>query len=317
MKRIFKYFFTLLLIIVAAVACRDEDLERRPSLEDNIGAVTKITPNPDRTFFNLLNPLEDEYVEFDIDVDGFNVTRISSVDIELVFTEKDRVYDPFQEEYVDSVYAPVIVKTITTFPAKVQITGQEVVTALGKSSVADFEVGDSFNVTFPINTEDGRRLTVALNSELCNQPGQPSFGGCNVQWVVTCPSDLGGTFNFSTTNITGDVSQGANPAACGTGVTGTVTFEDLGGGRYNISDATFGQYDCAWNDSPAVGVVLNDVCNKVSLSGADQYGLIYSISIVNVTPTVLTIDWQNDFGDSGRTTLTRTDGKEWPADLTD
>jgi hypothetical protein len=315
MKRISKYLFSLLLIFVAAVACRDEDLERRPSMDDNIGAITKVTANPDRTFFNLLNPLADEFVEFDLDVDGFNVTKINSVDIELVFTEKDRVYDPFQDEYVDSVYAPVVIKSVSTFPATIQITGQEVVEALGLTSVADFEVGDEFNVTFPINTADGRRLTVALNSELCNQPGQPSFGGCNVRWVVTCPSDLGGTFNYSTTNITGDVSQGANPAACGTGVSGTVTFTDQGGGIYSISDATFGQYDCAWNDSPATGVFLNDVCNKLSLSGADQYGLIYTIDVISVTPTVLTIDWENDFGDSGRTTLTRTDGKEWPAGL--
>ena len=304
-----------MLILFSAIACRDESLNPAPDMNDHIGAITLITPNPNRTFFDLTQPLAGQYIEFTIDVDGFDVTQVNSVDLELVFTENDRLFDPFQQVPVDSVYDPVVVKSVTTFPSTVQVSADEVVEALGLSSVNDIEVGDIFNLTFPIHTEDGRRLTVALNSELCNQPGQPSFGGCNVQWVATCPSDLSGTFNFSTTNITGDVTQGANPAACGIGVTGTATFTDLGGGRYAISDATYGQYDCAWNDNPATGVILVDVCNEVSLTGADQYGLIYTMTIINVTPTVLEFDWANDFGDSGRTTLTRTDSKQWPASL--
>src|SRR5690349_20801634 len=156
MKKIIKFLLTCFLFIVVATACRDEDLERRPDLNDNIGAVTKVAVNPNRNFFNLLNPLASEYVEFNLDVDGFDVTTINSVDIEVIFTEKDRVYDPFQEIYVDSVYAPVLIETVVTFPSTVQISGADMAAALGFASVDDFEVGDSFNATFPINTGDGR-----------------------------------------------------------------------------------------------------------------------------------------------------------------
>jgi hypothetical protein len=263
MKRIFKYFFTLLLIIVAAAACRDEDLERRPSMDDNIGAVTKVTRNPARTFFNLLNPLQDEFVEFTIDVDGFNVTKINSVDVELVFTEKDRVYDPFQDEYVDSVYAPVIVKTITTFPAVVQITGQEVANALGIASVDDFEVGDAFNVTFPINTADGRRLTVALNSELCNQPGQPSFGGCNVAWAVTCPSEI---------------PEGEwEVYVASSNTTYTVNLTSDGGGNYSLDNFNL-DYDVSFYDSfnnLPLSAAFSDICNTIILNGTADFGVTW------------------------------------------
>ena len=90
---------------------------------------------------------------------------------------------------------------------------------------------------------------------------------------------------------------------------------DLGGGRYAISDITFGQYDCAWDDSPAAGVTLNDICGSLSLSGSDQYGLVYSISIVTNDGSSLVINWENDYGDSGKSTLTRTDDKSWPLNL--
>lgn len=312
MKAILKYLMLTVFVSALSIACRDESLNPIPDMNDNVGAVTLIAVNPARTFYNLSNPLVDEFVEFTIDVDGFGITEVTSVDLELIFTENDRVYDPFQDVFVDSVYDAVLIKSVSTFPSTIQITPAELATALG-ISIDDFELGDNFNVVFPINTADGRRLTTALNSELCNQPAQPSFGGCNVTWVLTCPSNLGGDIDFVTTNITAGV--GGNAAACGGSTSGTAEFDDQGGGIYEISDATFGQYACAWDDSPAAGVSLVDVCGLLSLTGADQYDLVYSISIVSNDGTELIIDWENDYGDSGRSTLTRTDGKDWPLDL--
>ncbi|MBL0739777.1 hypothetical protein [Chryseolinea lacunae] len=261
MKSILKYISAFILVLLAAISCREDD-NVRPKMDDNIGAVTKITRNGDRTFFNALNPLADEYVEFAIDVDGFDVTTINSVDLMLVYTDKGRNYDPFQDKYVDSVFAPVLIRSVTTFPSTVKISGADVVSALKLNSVDDIDVGDSFNVTFPINTADGRRLTVALNSELCNQPAQPSFGGCNVQWGVSCPSTIQ-TGNYQvhveSTNATYTVQVSAN-----------------GGGVYTISNFNL-DYDLdfygGFDDLLVVGF-FTDVCSDIQLSGTDpDYGV--------------------------------------------
>lgn len=137
--------------------------------------------------------------------------------------------------------------------------------------------------------------------------------------AVVCPSDLAGTYSYVTTNIECDNCPGSvpGPAGCGPSVSGNGTFTaTTTPGRYSVSDATFGQYGCAWNDNPATGVFFNDACLKVSTSGSDQYGLIYTFTLVANTGTALTLDWENDYGDRGRTVLTRTDGKTWTAGLT-
>lgn len=263
MKKITKYLLTCVLFIAVATACRDEELDRRPDLNDNIGAVTQVEVNPTRNFFNLLNPLESEYVEFEITVDGFDVTEIASVDIEVVFTENDRLYDPFQEIFVDSVYAPVLIETIATFPSTIQISGADMAAALGFASVDDFEVGDSFNATFPINTGDGRRLTVALNSELCNQPGQPSFGGCNVAWAVTCPSTI----------PVGDWEV----FVAGTATTYTVSLTDAGGGNYAIENFNL-DYDPDFYgtyDQLTLSAAFSDICNVITLNGTANFGVTW------------------------------------------
>jgi hypothetical protein len=99
-------------------------------------------------------------------------------------------------------------------------------------------------------------------------------------------------------------------------VTGTASFNEDGAGFYRISDASFGQYDCAWGDTPAVGVTLTDVCNTLTIGGSDQYGLIYTFVILSNDGTDLEIKWSNDYGDEGTSVLTRSGGKTWPLDLT-
>ncbi|HPM31625.1 MAG TPA: hypothetical protein PLJ60_14920 [Chryseolinea sp.] len=186
---------------------------------------------------------------------------------------------------------------VSSYPTTVSITEAQLLSLADKTSVDDLNPGDSWIVKYKVNLTNGTTLTNAIKTNI-------SF---------TCASDLGGDIDFVTTNIT--AGDGGNAGACSASISGTISFDDQGGGIYAISDATFGQYDCAWDDNPATGVSLVDICGKLTLIGSDQYGLIYSISIVSNDGTDLVIDWENDFGDSGRTTLTRTDGNEWPLGL--
>jgi hypothetical protein len=130
---------------------------------------------------------------------------------------------------------------------------------------------------------------------------------------VACKSDLGGTFTYST--VVTAVGDGGDLSGCDGGVTGEGSFMEDGAGFYKVSDATFGQYDCAWGDTPAAGVTLTDVCNELTVGGSDQYGLIYSFVILSNNGTDLEIEWSNDYGDKGKSVLTRNDGKSWPLDL--
>ncbi|MEZ4947642.1 MAG: hypothetical protein R2804_19075 [Cyclobacteriaceae bacterium] len=315
--KIYSMLCTLLLLIV--MACSDEFVGNSPNFNDHVGAVTKVTVNPTKNFFNLNAALATAEVEFSVDVDGFGITTVNSVEVELVYTDKDRLYDPFREEKYDSVHSAVTLMTLSSFPSTVVVTGADVAAALG-IPIDSLDVGDSFQITLPINTADGRRLTTALDSDLCNEPAQPSFGGCGVAWAISCPSDLGAEYSYVTTNIACANCSASDPgaAACGASISGTGSWTDLGSGVYSVSDATFGQYGCAWGDTEAEGVQITDVCSKIGSGpqgGSDQYGLLYTFIITDNTGTTLTIDWSNDYGDSGTTVLTRTDGGSWPLAL--
>ncbi len=307
MKTLYRYFLLMVSLTITTIACRDESLDPRPDLNNNVGAVTLITRNPNQAFFDLTQPLAGQFIEFTVDVDGFGLTEVSSVDVELVFTENDRLFDPFQQIQVDSVYDPVLVETISTFPSTIQVSADEIVVALGLSSVNDLELGDNFNLTFPINTADGRRLTVALNSDLCLQPAQPSFGGCNVAWSVTCPSAIPlGMYDAVSDATSTDGCPPTNPLV---NFPYTVELTLFGPGQYEVSDFFAGVYidwygACYGYDfeTPAS---FTDVCNNLNFNFADAFGAtVQGTGTYDIGTGVITYSWVNDFGDTGTTTLT-------------
>lgn len=293
--------------LVLLNACRDEDWSPAPDMNDHIGAVTLIQVNPEKNFYNALNSLAEEEVEFILDVDGFDVTEVASVDIILIFTEKDGIYNEAEDEYEDREYPPVKVGEITSFPSTFSISAVEAAEALGWD-IADFEVGDSFNLMFPIHSADGRTFTVALNSDLCQQPAQPSFGGCNVAWPIACPSSLGGEYSV--------ISSGTSTDTCPSPATltnfaysRTITFTALGGGNYRLNESLGGQYiewygACYGYDFETANTIV-DVCNTISGTFATAFGESFSISgSVDPDTGVITINWKNNFGDTGTNVYT-------------
>lgn len=128
----------------------------------------------------------------------------------------------------------------------------------------------------------------------------------NVVTIFVCASALDGEVSYV------NVVQGAAVpiAPCLPSISGTTEFSKISHGLYGLGDATFGQYDCAWNDKPATGVTWEDFCNEITTGGADQYGLEYGYALVSNDGTNLVLDWFNDYGDFGRVTLTRAGG--WP-----
>jgi len=250
-------------------------------------------------------------VEF---IDGAGGTRVTSYNLTVEYQDVDGVADAGPvtlKTYPSSSFTPAASGNLGV--SGIVITTADVTTPFGLT-YADLKAGDVFLIKGSLVTDNG---TFSSSNSSSTVRGTAFQGYFDIKWNAACPSDLGGTYSYSTTNIVcancGTSYPGA--AGCADPTTGTGTLASAGGSKYNVSDATFGQYGCAWTDTPAVGVTVTDVCHKISTGGSDQYGLLYDFIIVSVTASDLTIDWSNDYGDAGTTTLTRTDSKTWPLDL--
>lgn len=188
----------------------------------------------------------------------------------------------------------VVLESVTSFPATISAPFQDVLAAVGVSEDV-VAVGD--NVLFTLTN--------------VKTPSGTFGGSSSLNIPVSCDSKFGGTFDYVSTGLVA-----ANGYDCPTGeVTGTVTFEPQGGGKYLVSDLGFGQYESGcWNDGPATssGAIITDVCNELTTGGLDQYGLVYTWVITNVDGPNLSLTWTNTYGDGGSTTITRPDGSDWP-----
>ena len=174
----------------------------------------------------------------------------------------------------------------TSFPASVNVPYTDLLAALGLSS-DDVELGDDFVFTFKPTTASGT----------FNQ-------GTTLTTPVTCMSDLSGAMDFVSTNY----FCGGDP------LTGTVTLTDAGGGKYTCDDWAFGTYpECYGGTAASWGTLaLTDVCNQISVSGADNYGDTWEWTITSIDGATLNFDWTQTYGEFGTVSLTRKDGKDWP-----
>lgn len=263
MKKVTSIIISLFLLTQSCV----EDHENLGSIPtfggENIGAITTLEAEP--AIFNLLEDLSTQSISFVVDVDGFGVTEIESVDIELIFTDARRLPNPDPTaDPLDSIYDNIIVATVDEFPASFEFSAAELADIVGFGTIDSLDVGDNFNFIFPINTADGRRLTTALNSDLCTQPGQPSFGGCNYTVNVTCPSD-----------INDEVTYTAVATGFGTSTTREVTINESSEGTYQISDLTGGLLGFLLGDPDfEAGGSFVDVCNTITVPTFSPPGIV-------------------------------------------
>ena len=307
MKYVIKYSILTMMAwgMMALQGCEEERWGNIPNLNEHVGAITLINVNPDKTFFNALNDLSGEEVEFTLDVDGFEVTEVNSVDVELIFTENDATLDA-EGNPADVTYDPVFIRTVqaSELPATITFTAAEAVQAIQSFkpgfTLDSLQVGDGFNLIFPINTADGRRLTTALSSELCNEPVQPSFGGCNVAWSVACPSNIP-TGTYSTTVTTAQSTDGCCTAPV-TNFESTVEITSPSPGVYRVDDIFAGLY-IEWYDvyglTFKVPQNFTDVCNNLSASFSDPFGGGVTMEGSYDPDTgVITFEGVNTFGDT-------------------
>lgn len=182
--------------------------------------------------------------------------------------------------------SPIALKTITEIPSNVTITLGEVSNAIG---VAVADIGDTDYVDFSFSLNSA--VVTCPSSQVINAP-------------LGCISALEGTYEYTTTSLW-----------CGNDdVSGEVTWTNVSPGVYEISDWSYGSYlSCYGGEASSWGALqLSDVCDVISIIGTDVYGDTWSFSDVTVDGANLTLSWSNTYNESGVTTLTRTDGSDWP-----
>lgn len=179
-----------------------------------------------------------------------------------------------------SVYRTDLFNDVS-LPGTFTLTVTDILTAFSElSTINDIKLGDVLSIT----TSFVRADNTVLN--LINEDGTDNFssniknsGIVNVviNYAVSCPSDIGGTYLVSST---------------GTGCCGvtpinnhqyTVKVTDNGGGVYSLSDFSGGAYDglfCAAFGicGDASGGDITDVCGNLSGKNADCCGSEISFS---------------------------------------
>ena len=300
MKKL-KYIFLSLLALSLAVSCNDDGGDSRLNLASS--AVPDIQKaEGSEAIINLLEIQEGNDISISFTADVAQGT-ISSMDVVGYYFKGD-----------GSVEKAVLANDVTTFPSTVTLNKQQLIDSFeGLSGDADFVLGDQLVITADLTLNDGTVVSMLtedgarnFGTDIMNSPLYSVMQTYN----ISCPSDLGGTYSYSTT----DVGEPGGFSAAGP-FTGTVTLTDNGGGNYSLSDGAFGGWIALYNGDPypaATGVTLIEICGTLSFGGSDQYGDTYTISEVAVDGANLSFHWENTYGENGDTVLTRTDGSSWP-----
>lgn len=162
-----------------------------------------------------------------------------------------------------------------TLPQNYSLNTNDILAAFTElNSSDDIKLGDILTITTRFTMPDGTVLNIV------NEDGTSNTGS-NIQttvlfasvinYPVTCPSDLGGTYLVTST------ASGCCGVAPITDYEYTVTVTDNGGGSYALSDFSGGMYDglfcTAFNIcGDASGGNITDICNELSGSAPDCCG---------------------------------------------
>lgn len=309
-----KYILTSILsILFLLLSCEESD--KKPSPYDigldNVTAGAYLKTLASETAINL----------FDIPNASFTVTLQHNDNAEGTLLQDVSVFLSFDDKTVVGEDDKSVDETLyTTLSASAFSSGNKptityvdatsnALTFLGLSE-ADLDGSDVISYRFELNLTDGTSFTNTNTNP--NIISEQAFASPFLYTAtVVCTTDLAGTHAFVASNLVAD-----NGGPCPTGeVTGTVTWTDLGGGEYATSDLGFGQYESTcWNDSPATsaGATFTDACGLIVSGGTDQYGLAYNWVITDITGPLMTIEWTNNYADSGTAVITKEGGTDWP-----
>jgi len=285
----FKFITLALTFTICFLSCEDNGGTSNIPLND--GAVPNLTKSTTSdAFFNLIRLNNGENVSIDFNAE---VAQGNPASTDIVGSYKT----------AGGVVYNAILFSDVTLPQDFSLSISDIVTAFSEINVAsEIEVGDVLTLTTRFTMNDGTILNIL------NEDGTSSVSS-NIQttvlfdsiisYPVSCPSDLGGTYNVVSSGFSTDGAPINNPLV---NFPYTVTVTDVGGGSYTISDGVAGVYQ-DWYCAPygycfETEGNFTDVCNSLSGSWTEAFGCpVELIGTVNADGT-LTISWSNCFGDT-------------------
>jgi len=177
-----------------------------------------------------------------------------------------------------------------------------------RSATSFFTPNDKFTLTWAFKSSDGKYYDSWSGGICSNSVG----ANCQLNFNIVCLSELAGTYDYKAKGW------------CGTEKTGKIEFKLKGTGVYEPfldgaaePDFSFGAYAACYGETaqlPGGELKLNDSCNKLFFSGKSRWGETYVFREIQINGANLFISWKNDYDpEAGEITITRTDGKPWPA----
>ncbi len=316
--------FLLLSLLIGNTACEDEELNPYVEPLPGVHAFAEV-PNPGENPTSFI--YRDPSVAIPFEIEWISVDRQLEVD-------RIELYLLFNENYVDEDGNPQIArhggtagKLFQTFEGEAVPGNREDISfsvsqadmyALYQDAAYDYDgdgettpvysnpmtpnrtatvpfiPGDDFAVKWILYTTDGLKYDSWSPSVCTELPG----ANCEVAWGMQCVSDLAGTYTYTTSGQT----DGRGPFE----FTGTETFTALGGGKYSIADLSSGMEPQVW-ENPPVAATLIDACGNIQLDAATfSYIYAYEVTGGSVDPDtgVITVMWQNVYGENGITIYT-------------
>jgi hypothetical protein len=321
--KIFKNSFVkLLTLLILGTSCTDFVEPNIPYATFDTGAYLRTITRTSTTFnfFDLSNS------KFDITVEAVDAEDGKSVESVEVRVRHRRLVSGVGNVFIPAAGAgnavvDVSVKTLTAadfkpndqsrfLRANIQLTATEVINKLGLT-LDEINGGDAFEIRLTLRDKKGRVFNDVNASG--DVKGGAFFSSPFLYPVsVICPSDLGGTYAYSTL-----VKNSPFARSCdGKVLTGNVTWTRVGTSTgFTVSDASFGLFTCAGDTWGTGNVRINDACGVLSFAGTDKYGSTYTFTFISNDGTSLVFDWKNSDNESGTTTLTAASGKPWPETL--
>lgn len=310
-----KVFIVILGIVV--LSCADPDLKPIVTFDDaGHGAYPRLleeTGEQNVNFFDMASSQYSYSVEF---VDENKGNNVATYVLELEYSDVNGVDDVAAFDW-KSFESSSFTTSADGYKAveNVVISASEMISAVGLTE-ADISQADIFRVNGKLVMGNGN-IHTGDNSSATVQ-GAAFRGHFDMTLPVVCPSELAGTHTIVST-----------VGWCGTTISGgETTWVSVSNGVYSVDasyltgDYSFGAYDACYGDGATFGSAgfgpqgnlrINDLCNSLYWTGASQWGELYWFNSVSVSGPTLILDWENDYGEAGVTTLTREGGANWPA----
>ena len=302
MKNTIKYSLLIVIILGLFISCEDPDAIRLPDFKDAVNV--RVVIDPDYTFLDFEN-LENAKFVFDAYTENTDLRSAT-------------FYMSYYDLSEDSTYNEVPIE-FTDFPKQhYEYTSQELAAIFNlPGGIDDLDGGDLFNfrteavtaegITYPDTVLQGlSQETLNVTPNIINAAATTSFTTV-FNTFVGCPSNLEGTYATVVNGESTDDCCTTNPVV---DLESTVTFTRTGPTNYSLTNFASGAYDYWYCDAydlcsdtfDGLPAQLLDICGNVQLS-AGYWGST-GTGTVDPNTGVITINWENAFGDNGTTVYT-------------